>query len=276
MIPLTAIIPVRLNCAERLDSLMAVTQFLLNQVQVEQIIISEADVRPRLLGCVDHQRINWHYTQINPTWAWNRGRVVNVTLPFVNTKYVAVWDVDGLVCPAAVHQSLSLLGRNQADYIVPWSRVLYLKRDAPLRDAVLADRWIESDVAHAHTTSTTAAGLIHITSTALFRHVRGFNELFHGWGGEDSEILARVGRLGYRVMRLELDAAHLYHPTAGSVPDSESIGLSQGEVDRIMSLDAQGLREYMGIGEKPGRYVHLRRPDPYITKPVAARPTTSA
>ncbi len=278
MIPITAVIPVRLDCPERLTNLWAVTHYLLDQLQFEQVIVVEADTRPRVLGCIEHARIRWHYIQVSSTWAWNKGRVVNCALPFVNTRLLALWDVDGLLRPQAIAQAVDLLLTNQIDYIIPWSRLLYLKPDAPLIDTVRAGQWIEPELAHADATSVSNMGLINLTTTALFRHIRGFNELFHGWGGEDSELIARVSRLGYRVMRLELDAAHLHHPRTSSSPNAEFNKLSQGELDRVAGMDLAGVRAYFGLGETPGRYVSLRRPDPFIKPATPAdgrRPTTA-
>ncbi len=270
MIPITAVIPVRLDCPERLTNLWTVTHYLLDQLQFEQVIVVEADVRPRILGSIEHARLRWHYVQVSSSWAWNKGRVVNCALPFVNTRLLALWDADGLLRPQAVTQSIDLLLTNQTDYIVPWSRLLYLKRDAPLIETVRAGQWIEPEMAHVDATSVSNMGLINLTTTALFRHIRGFNELFHGWGGEDSELVARVARLGYRIMRLDLDAAHLHHPRTSSSPNAEFDKLSQGELDRVVAMDSAGVRAYFGVAEKPGRYGSLRRPDQYI------KPTTPA
>jgi len=47
--------------------------------------------------------------------------------------------------------------------------------------------------------------------TALLHRIGGFDERFEGWGGEDDDMIARLGRVA-RVTRFDDDLLHLDHP----------------------------------------------------------------
>jgi GT2 family glycosyltransferase len=106
-------------------------------------------------------------------------------------------------------------------------------------------------------------GGVTICKTAAVRYVRGFNELFWSWGGEDTEFVMRTVKLGLKVVRIKSPLIHFHHTrTHNCFPSKKFALLSQLEQEHIMTWSPARLKQYMGLADV-GDYTSLTHPRVY-------------
>lgn len=85
-------------------------------------------------------------------------------------------------------------------------------------------------------------GSIAVTRDAFLK-VRGYNEGFVGWGGEDDEFLIRLRACGWNPPDLGCELYHLWHTHAAR--DPERIQANRQLLDHIRRLDRRAVRKYI-------------------------------
>lgn len=262
MIPLTAVMPIRLDCPERLANAMITTKYLLDVLHVRQVIMVETDTSPKLLGSIVHPRLRWLYVQTDPTdIGFHRSHAFNTAIPWVETPIYAAWDTDGLVQPADVYRGVDLILKNELQMCVPHDCTLFLHKHSTYASEILAGNWPTNPKEQAPEKCELNAGLVTFLSTKYFRHIRGMSELFRAYGDEDNELIRRVDKLGGRVRRLNGNALHLWHPNAryNNPGAKDEIPGKMRELARLKEMSGDGMRAYMGITDIPGEFTQKRK-----------------
>ncbi len=265
LIQTTVIMTIRLDCPERLANAMLTTKYLLDVLNVRQVLVVETDTSPKLLGSIVHPRLRWLYVQTDPSdVGFHRSHAINTALPWVETSTCTLWDCDTLISPAAVAQSVRAVAAGEHELLVPYTRFILLQRYSTYGQEVLDGKWPDDPTVQAESTCENAPGGIVVLSTRYFRHTRGMSELFRAYGDEDIELALRTKQLGLRANRLEGDLLHLWHPTARRLaPEAmKEEPAKQHELARMEGMSAQDMRTYLGVTEQMGEYVQKRRPSP--------------
>jgi hypothetical protein len=279
---LTAIVPVCIDSQDRIENVLAITKYMHEQLYIDHIILVETGDTPKLLHMIHHfvpkDVLRYIFVQTYNDEPWSRSITFNTALHYVKTPIVAVWDTDILIPLSSLKISNDYILNNKADIIIPWETFYHVKRRV-LNDVKAGqldyNKLINNKDNILSQFKSVGAGCT-IMSAAVMRHVRGFSELFKGWGNEDDEIVFRLQNLGFRVMQAsKCPLIHISHErTANSKVNPDYYDLTLAERARIIEMNKADLCEYYGITEKVCDYVKQEKPRPGETVTKRDSPVT--
>jgi glycosyltransferase involved in cell wall biosynthesis len=135
---------------------------------------------------------------------WNKCRAINMALKQATTPYFLVGDIDLIFHPDFIKIALSIAS----------SKVLYFKYGFLSEKESLLEKNFEDYQVYIQ-------GNEEITGTTLFPtdkllEVNGYDEFYHGWGAEDTDIHIRLKGLGLAIEFYNKDILikHQWHPKA--------------------------------------------------------------
>lgn len=261
---LTLVIPVKLDSPHRLENLNSTVNYLINYLQIEHIIVVECDCSPRLSGTFSsYEEVQYLFVQRKEGAPWTRSRPFNCALPWVETDAVAIWDADIIVPLAQLLVAYRAIVTDHCDYCIPYENFLHVTRElmSEMNRGRVNHGAYKVGAPSVMCAFAMTGGGVGIMRTAYIRHIRGMNELFHGWGFEDDEVILRIQKLGGRVVRVNGNLLHIAHTrTVNSFPDENYELLSKAERQRMYNWDKSAIQAYLGITEE-GSYVGKRVPD---------------
>mgnify|MGYP003584675920 CR=1 FL=1 len=136
---------------------------------------------------------------------WNKSRAINITLRKTISPYFLVGDIDLMFHPDFIQIAKGLANPNEVHYFQ--YGFLSLKES-------LTEKEFE-------TYEVDFKGNNEVTGTTLFptetlMGVHGYDEFYHGWGAEDTDIHLRMKNLGMKVKFYdsEILLKHQWHPKA--------------------------------------------------------------
>ncbi|WP_395051090.1 glycosyltransferase family 2 protein [Flavobacterium sp.] len=136
---------------------------------------------------------------------WNKSRAINIALQQTSTPYFLVGDIDLIFHPDFIKIALQSISINKIVYF----QYGFLSKE----ESLLCKKFEEFKVAF--------LGNNEITGTTLFptdklKEVNGFDEFYHGWGAEDTDIHIRLRNIGLGIVFYsgELLIKHQWHPKA--------------------------------------------------------------
>lgn len=244
---LTFVIPVRIDCFERLENLCLVVDYL-KSVFATKIIILEAD---RENNGIVHDTIGnmdkYLFIQdVDPIF--HRTKYLNVLSTMVDTDYIAVWDSDVIVNPGQIYTAIVELRKNTYDFIFPYDGK-FLDTGVEHRIEFFNCRSIDylnkskETMSLPYTCAACGGGFLARLSDYI--ECGGENENFYGWGQEDGERVKRWEILEKKYTRVDGPMFHLYHPrgiNSGYMSD-EHKDLQISEFYRISYLNKDQLKK---------------------------------
>ncbi|GAA4815374.1 glycosyltransferase family 2 protein [Litoribaculum gwangyangense] len=135
---------------------------------------------------------------------WNKSRAINMALKQCDTPYFLVGDIDLIF-----HPDFIKIANNLASKEVTYFKYSFLSKEESLKIKAFNDYQIDFE------------GNEEITGTTLFptdvlKEVNGYDEFYHGWGAEDTDIHMRLKASGIDVnfYDKEILLKHQWHPKA--------------------------------------------------------------
>lgn len=135
---------------------------------------------------------------------WNKSRAINIALKQCETPYFLVGDIDLLFHPDFVK-----IATENASENVLYFKYSFLSQEESLKNKTFDDYKIDF------------VGGEEITGTTLFptsslKYVNGYDEFYHGWGAEDTDIHMRLKTLDIDVefYNENILIKHQWHPKA--------------------------------------------------------------
>lgn len=199
---------------------------------------------------------------------WNKCRAINIALKQTTTPYFLVGDIDLIFHP----DFIKIANEKASD------KVLYFKYGFLSEEESLLEKNFEKYQVYIQ-------GNHEITGTTLFPtdkllKVNGYDEFYHGWGAEDTDIHLRLKELGLDIefFNKEIIIKHQWHPKA--YRSKESTSPFHSNLERInqsyMNLTQSNkiIKANLGIdwGKMPLKKEYdklLKTPDHIIkTKPI--------
>lgn len=262
------IIPFKYDSHDRLENLLTLLSYIKKYWEFKQLIVSEMDSISKI-------------SSLLPSWAdyvfakepennlWSRSKRINLCLPLLNTPITVILDSDLIIDSSCFKTSIEKILKDEIDAITPFGEVYHFPRGIVLKEMKneIKTKTFISDKKYSRK-FIGANGGCFITKTCVFKHLRGMNELFKGWGLEDDELINRYLRLGYRYGRIhDYPAVHINHTrTVNCEINYEALNNSIIEKNRGILFDKNQMLEYFGVSSKPGELLSLNEPLPVDNK----------
>lgn len=143
---------------------------------------------------------------------WNKSRAINIALQKISTPYTFIGDIDMIFR----HDFMSRLIHEASAKASVYFKVGYLSEQESK-----TDKNFEAYAIH-HFSTDEATGMT-LYPTALLREINGYDEFYHGWGSEDTDVHYRLRNAGYtvRFYDSEILMLHQWHPKSYRTLDSK-------------------------------------------------------
>lgn len=119
---------------------------------------------------------------------WNKCRAINIVLQACNTPYFFVADMDMIFHPAFVETILDQANLETVTYF----QVGFLNPEETSKDQAFEAYKID------HLSKESATGMT-LFPTTLLKNINGYDEFYHGWGAEDTDVHVRLENAGHQV-----------------------------------------------------------------------------
>jgi glycosyltransferase involved in cell wall biosynthesis len=134
---------------------------------------------------------------------WNKSRAINIALRQSQTSHFLVGDVDLIFAPEFISLAYELMSENEIYYF----QYGFLSKE----ESLVNKKYEEYNVDF--------QGSMSVRGTTLFptetlKKINGYDEFYHGWGAEDTDIHFRLENLGYEIKFYDSDilVKHQWHP----------------------------------------------------------------
>lgn len=151
---------------------------------------------------------------------WNKSRAINIALKQCNNPYFLVGDIDLIFREDFMEKISKIALENKTTYF----QVGFLDKEASATAKQFQNYKIK------HISSSEATG-ITLFRTSLLKYLNGYDEFYHGWGSEDTDVHVRLLNGGYEVNFYDaaLFLLHQWHPKAYRSKNSPAPFHSQQE-----------------------------------------------
>ena len=143
---------------------------------------------------------SYHYTQYQP---WNKSRALNSVIKNLETEYCFVADVDLIFHPQFIEKASRLQEGDRSVYF----QVGFL----PAGVEQAKSFFITGD----YRKSTREATGLSMFPVKVLKELRGFDEFYHFWGAEDTDMHVRIKNAGYEIEYYDKEVLllHQWHPS---------------------------------------------------------------
>jgi len=134
---------------------------------------------------------------------WNKCRAINIALKQTKTDFFFVGDIDMIYHPDFVNRLYGLKNEN----VVKYFQVGFLDKQESEKKVSFGEYKISFN-------STENATGMTLYPAELLKKISGFDEFYHGWGSEDTDVHIRLKNLGIPVEYYdkEILMLHQWHP----------------------------------------------------------------
>jgi predicted glycosyltransferase involved in capsule biosynthesis len=130
---------------------------------------------------------------------WNKSRAINIALQQCNSPYFFVADVDMLFRKDFIAQLSQLKSLDEVIYF----KVGFLSKEESEKECDFE----AYNVKHYSTEEATGMSLF---PTEVLKRINGYDEFYHGWGAEDTDVHVRFINSGFKVRFYESEALMLH------------------------------------------------------------------
>lgn len=136
---------------------------------------------------------------------WNKSRAINIALQKTTTPYFLMGDIDLIYHKEMVQQSKVLLQTHDCVYF----QYGFLSKEETALDKEF-EAYQPEFLGKDEVTGTT------LYKTDVLKSIHGYDEFYHGWGAEDTDVHLRLKNAGYQVCfyDAEILVKHQWHPKA--------------------------------------------------------------
>lgn len=179
--------------------------------------------------CSTYDFVTYRYfpTQFQP---WNKSKALNVIIKNLTSEFCFVADVDLIFHPDFVKKAQLLQRPETAIYF----QVGFLRPDQKEGENYF-------DYTNYRKSTSEATGLC-MFPVKILKELRGFDEFYHFWGAEDTDMLVRLNNAGYKTTYYDKEVLmiHQWHPSYRS---KETKNLTEDlQISGIVQLNHQRLK----------------------------------
>jgi hypothetical protein len=192
---------------------------------------SDLEISKKIKGlCDNYSFINYNYFPVRDQ-PWNKSKVLNSVIKKIDHGFCFVADVDMIFHPNFIKHALELQKPNRCVYF----QVGFLSRN----DIANGRKFEEFQNYRKSTSEATGLSMFPLE---ILHELRGFDEFYHFWGAEDTDIHERIKNAGYEI-EFYKDRLLMFHQWHPSYRSKELSGLSSElQLTGIVSLNQQHLR----------------------------------
>lgn len=134
---------------------------------------------------------------------WNKSRAINIALKRCTTPYFFVGDIDMIFDPKFIQKLYEIKNEREVFYF----KVGFLSKEESAKNLKF------DDYQEAFSSNEEATG-ITLYPTQLLLEINGYDEFYHGWGAEDTDVHIRLKNLGVPIhfYDKEILVKHQWHP----------------------------------------------------------------
>lgn len=134
---------------------------------------------------------------------WNKSRAVNIALKQCDTPYFLVGDIDMIFREDFMEKVSKAVLENKTTYF----QVGFLSEEESKDTKLFNEYRIK------HTSGKEATG-ITLFPTDILKNINGYDEFYHGWGAEDTDVHLRLqnGEYDLKFYDQEILMLHQWHP----------------------------------------------------------------
>lgn len=239
----TFLIPIRIDCQERLENLILAVQFLRDYFKTE-IIVLEADSQEKVYLSEDIIKI--FREDHDPIF--HRTKYINQMTNMASTPYLGIWDADVIGIPSQIDAGINMLRNGEADMVFPYDRYFYAVSDFLktlfLDNNCRLDIFLQSREYMSYMHGDWSVGGGFLVNKEVYVEAGMENEHFYGWGPEDAERYVRWDTLGYKIKRVDGPLFHLPHPRKSWFDSDETEFRNRKEFLKVCSMSSQELKAY--------------------------------
>jgi glycosyltransferase involved in cell wall biosynthesis len=213
--PVTFVIPLRVDSAERAQNLDIVLE-LLSVRPATEILILEADKRPAYQLKKAYPQVRYEFVE-DADPIFHRTKYLNRLIREATTPIVGVWDTDVIVPHGQIAEAIYAIQTDKAVMAFPYDGAFYSlskERSERVRGEISAGVAPSMLPVMSPPLSITfhSVGGAFLIDKEKYLQAGGENERFYGWGAEDLERVQRMNVLNLLVYRSRGCLYHLYHP----------------------------------------------------------------
>lgn len=203
---------VRLDTIDRLENILASTQFLSSNFETKILIAEYSSHNTGILQKLLNKNISYSFHEDHDPILF-RTKFINQMAMTPETPFVAIWDTDVLVPAGQILKSVELLRNGEANFVYPYE--MFLETTLILRKLYLQEHKIEALEQNTKKMKEMygpiPVGGAFIVNLTAYKESGLENENFYGWGLEDGERYYRWQNLGYKILRVPGPLFHLTH-----------------------------------------------------------------
>lgn len=173
-------------------------------------------------------KYKYHSVQDQP---WNKSRALNSVIKKISTGFCFVADVDMIFDPTFIKNAIQLQEPNKSVYF----QTGFLSP----QDMVKNRKFKEFQNYRKSTNEATGLSMFPVE---VLHNLRGFDEFYHFWGAEDTDIHVRIKNAGYKLefYTKNILMLHQWHPSYRSKESSKLT--TDLQVSGIVALNHQHFR----------------------------------
>ncbi len=184
-----------------------------------------------LCGEFDFVTYKFYSTQFQP---WNKSKALNSIIKNLNTDFCFIADVDMIFHPQFLEKSRKLQVKDKTVYF----QVGFLEPEKSSENKEFGDY-------KNFRKSTSEATGLSMFPVKVLKEVHGFDEFYHFWGAEDTDMHVRIKNAGYQLefYTEEVLMLHQWHPSYRSKESAELT--SDLQLGGIVALNHQHMKSAM-------------------------------
>ncbi|MCC8198736.1 MAG: hypothetical protein LIP06_09255 [Tannerellaceae bacterium] len=244
---ITFILLVRIDSIERLENILLVTNYLMDNFHTH-IYIYEADKYcNHILQKTLKKKIRYQFVE-DEDYILHKTKYYNQMANKVNTKFIAIWDADIIAEKKYILECVKRLRENKADMGIPYNGVC-LNTSIPVRELFIKKKKIKilykykerMEILHHRS----LVGGAVIMNKEKYIEAGLENELFYGWGDEDFNRFHQFRNRKFIIYRSKNILYHLSHPrNENSIYCNElQVYISKNELNRTYKSSCMELNQ---------------------------------
>ncbi len=207
----TFLIPLFIDSADRLINLEITCRYLHKHFNTH-IIIVEAGAEPKVKDWMLPPNASYHFVEDRSPY-FHRTKYNNLLISHSKTAFVSLYDVDVILPPEQIVESITVLRKGEYHITYPYSGLFY-STNGLVKDIfrMMLDHRVLLNFKETHALGAkrSLGGCVFLEK-ATFIENGGENEQLTSWGPDDLERAARYKILGYKIHRTAGGLYHLPH-----------------------------------------------------------------